>query len=66
MPRAIAMFLVMPIVGRLYNYVSPRILVGGLLESCCAWWLGHFDLYVGFWTFAPDLVLTGIGMGCRW
>ena len=27
------------------------------------WRLAHFDLYVGFWSFAPILVLTGIGMG---
>lgn len=28
MPRALAMFVVMPIVGCLYNHVSRRILVG--------------------------------------
>lgn len=65
MPRAAAMFLSMPIVGRLYNRVSPRILVGaGILMLCFGYWkLAHFDLYVGFWSFAPILVITGIGMG---
>ncbi len=65
MPRALAMFLIMPIVGRLYNYVSPRILVGtGIILLMYGYWrLAHFDLYVGFWNFAPILVLTGLGMG---
>ena len=65
MPRALAMFLVMPIVGRLYNYVSPRLLVGtGILALMYGYWrLAHFNLYVGFWSFAPILILTGVGMG---
>jgi MFS transporter, DHA2 family, multidrug resistance protein len=65
MPRALAMFAVMPIVGRLYNYVSPRIMVSsGILLLCYAYWrLAHFDLYVGFWSFAPILIMCGIGMG---
>ncbi|MGH7924330.1 MAG: DHA2 family efflux MFS transporter permease subunit [Candidatus Binatus sp.] len=65
MPRAIAMFTVMPIVGRLYNPVSPRVLVSsGIVLLCYAYWrLAHFTLYVGFWSFAPILIMTGIGMG---
>jgi MFS transporter, DHA2 family, multidrug resistance protein len=65
MPRALAMFAIMPIVGRLYNYVSPRIMVtsGILLLSYAYWRLSHFTLYVGFWSFTPILVMTGIGMG---
>jgi DHA2 family multidrug resistance protein len=65
MPRAIAMFVVMPIIGRLYNYVSPRLLVGaGVIILMYAYWqLAHFNLYVGFWSFAPCLVMMGVGMG---
>jgi MFS transporter, DHA2 family, multidrug resistance protein len=65
MPRALAMFAVMPIVGRLYNYVSPRIMVssGILLLAYAYWRLAHFTLYVGFWSFAPILIMSGIGMG---
>jgi MFS transporter, DHA2 family, multidrug resistance protein len=50
MPRAIAMFLTMPIVGRLYNYVSPRILVtvGLLAVALSQWWLGQLALYASF------------------
>lgn len=65
MPRALAMFAVMPIVGRLYNRVSPRIMVsaGILLLAYAYWRLAHFTLYVGFWSFAPILIMTGVGMG---
>src|SRR5579862_6788626 len=65
MPRAVAMFLVMPIVGRLYNHVSPRVLVGcGVSLLMYGYWrMAHFNLNVGFWSFAPILIVTGIGMG---
>jgi DHA2 family multidrug resistance protein len=65
MPRALAMLVAMPIIGRLYNYVSPRILVGfGVTLLAIAYWkLGHFSLYVGFWSFLPILLMTGVGMG---
>ncbi len=65
MPRAMAMMIAMPIVGRLYNYVSPRILVGfGITLLIVAYWkLGHFSMAVSFWSFTPILVMTGVGMG---
>ncbi|MGH7985088.1 MAG: DHA2 family efflux MFS transporter permease subunit [Candidatus Binataceae bacterium] len=65
-PRAAAMFLIMPIVGRIYNYVSPRILIGfGMAMLAFAYWgLGHLSLGVGFWNFIPLLIETGIGIGC--
>jgi MFS transporter, DHA2 family, multidrug resistance protein len=65
-PRAAAMFCVMPIVGRLYNYLSPRILIGfGMLALAFAYWgLGHLSLNVSFWNFIPLLVETGVGVGC--
>ncbi len=64
MPRAVAMLIAMPIVGRLYNYVSPRILVGIALLLLIGGYsrLSHFTLYVGFWSFLPILVMTGCGM----
>jgi MFS transporter, DHA2 family, multidrug resistance protein len=63
-PRAIAMILSMPIIGRLYNHVSPRLLVaGGLIATYVGFsWLGHFSLYVGFWNFMLPLALIGAGM----
>jgi MFS transporter, DHA2 family, multidrug resistance protein len=65
MPRAVAMLLTMPLVGRLYNLVSPRTLIAaGIVALVVGYWqLGHFTLAVGFYNFLPILVLTGIGMG---
>ncbi|HUA33269.1 MAG TPA: DHA2 family efflux MFS transporter permease subunit [Candidatus Binataceae bacterium] len=65
MPRAVTMMLAMPIVGRLYNLVSPRILIAvGIVALIAGYYqLSHFTLYVGFWSFMPILILTGIGMG---
>ncbi len=65
MPRAVAMMLAMPIVGRLYNHVSPRILVGfGISLLALGYWkLAHFTMQVSFWSFMPILIMTGVGMG---
>jgi DHA2 family multidrug resistance protein len=65
-PRAAAMFCVMPVVGRLYNHVSPRILNSfGMLVLAFAYWeLGHLSLGVGFWNFMPLLAETGVGVAC--
>jgi DHA2 family multidrug resistance protein len=65
MPRALAMMLAMPIVGRLYNFVSPRVLVGfGIMLLTIAYWkLSHFTMSVSFWSFAPILIMSGVGMG---
>src|SRR5208282_4343653 len=64
MPRAVAMLIAMPIVGRLYNLISPRSLVtvGVLLLAYAYWRLGHLTRYVGFWSFLPILMMSGIGM----
>ncbi|MHB8382309.1 MAG: MFS transporter, partial [Candidatus Binataceae bacterium] len=61
----VAMMLTMPIVGRLYNHVSPRILVGiGIALLALGYWkLSHFTMAVSFWSFMPILIMTGCGMG---
>jgi MFS transporter, DHA2 family, multidrug resistance protein len=66
MPRAVAMLLTMPVVGRLYNRVSPRILIAiGVVALILGYWqLGHFTLNVSFFNFLPILLMTGVGMGC--
>src|SRR5579875_26796 len=63
-PRALVMLAVMPIVGRLYNYVSPRITVAAGISTLglSYWWLAHFSLAVSFWSFLPVLALSGLGM----
>ena len=65
MPRAVAMLLTMPLVGRLYNHVSPRILIAiGIVALVLGYrQLSHFTLTVSFANFLPILVITGIGMG---
>jgi DHA2 family multidrug resistance protein len=65
MPRAVAMLLTMPVVGRLYNRISPRILIAiGVVALALGYSkLGRFTLNVSFLNFLPILVLTGVGMG---
>jgi MFS transporter, DHA2 family, multidrug resistance protein len=65
-PRAASMFVIMPLVGRLYNRVSPRILisVGMILLAISFRQLGHFSLAVKFSNFIGPLIETGIGIGC--
>ncbi|HKD65866.1 MAG TPA: DHA2 family efflux MFS transporter permease subunit [Candidatus Binataceae bacterium] len=66
LPRPITMMIMMPIMGRLYNYLNPRIpvAIGALLQIYGVWALAHFPLEVGFANFAPMLVLLGLGSSC--
>lgn len=66
LPRPLTMIVMMPIMGRLYNYVNPRIPValGACLQIYGVWCLAHFPLAVGFTNFAPILVLMGLGSSC--
>ncbi len=64
LPRALIMLVVTPIIGRLYNYVDSRLLVGfgvGLMM-----WgyltMATFSLDVGFAQMLPALLITGAGM----
>lgn len=65
-PRAIAMFCIMPIVGYVYNRISPRWLIAfGMGMLALAYWgLGHLPPRVSFANFVPLLVESGIGTGC--
>ncbi|HVA66107.1 MAG TPA: DHA2 family efflux MFS transporter permease subunit [Elusimicrobiota bacterium] len=64
LPRAAMMFCLMPLVGRLYNKVSPRwmVLAGIAMLVMSYWLLARLPLAVGFWTFLPAMVLGGAGM----
>jgi MFS transporter, DHA2 family, multidrug resistance protein len=66
LPRAAAMFCVMPIVGTIYNRVSPRLLVAfGMSMLAAAYWgLGRLPLGTGYSNFIPFLIESGIGTGC--
>ena len=67
LPRPLTMIVMMPIMGRLYNYLNPRIPVIAGRASCRftgSGSLAHFPLAVGFANFAPMLVLMGLGSSC--
>jgi DHA2 family multidrug resistance protein len=65
MPRTLVMLAVVPIVGRLYNIVSPRILVGiGVVSFAVgAFQMSHFTLATGTWQIVHSLVWQGLGFG---
>jgi MFS transporter, DHA2 family, multidrug resistance protein len=66
LPRPLTMLVMMPIMGRLYNYLNPRIpvAIGAALQIWGVWVLAHFPLAVGFANFAPSLVMMGLGSSC--
>ena len=63
MPRSLAMAVIMPIGGRFYNRLGPRVLVGAGLAICgfSFWDLSHLTLSVGYWDIFWPQVFQGIG-----
>ena len=63
MPRSLAMAVIMPIGGRFYNKLGPRVLVGaGLLVAGFSFWqLSHLTTAVGFWDIFWPQVWQGVG-----
>ncbi len=63
MPRSLAMAVVMPIGGLLYNRVGPRALVGtGLAISAFSFWdLAHLTGDTGIWDILLPQVWQGVG-----
>jgi DHA2 family multidrug resistance protein len=66
MPRSLAMMVAMPIVGRLYNKVSPRLVVafGILLFAYTAWLMGHYTLATSSSGIVNVLIIQGIAFSC--
>ena len=66
MPRSLVMLLVMPIVGRIYNKVSPRIVVaiGIVLFAYTAWLMGHYTLQTGNRDIVKVLMIQGVAFSC--
>ena len=66
LPRAITLFLTMPLVGWLFNYVDPRLLIA--VGIGITYWafhqLAHLSLNVGFWNLVPIMLLMGMGLPC--
>ncbi len=65
MPRSLAMAVTMPLMGRVYNRIGPRILVGvGLVVSAFSFWeLSHLTSAVGIWDIFWPQVWQGVGFG---
>src|SRR5437764_3271010 len=66
MPRSLTMLVVMPIVGRLYNHVSPRLVVafGILLFAFTAWQMGHYTLATSNRDIVNVLIIQGVAFSC--
>jgi len=64
LPRAVALFVFMPMAGRLYNYIDAKILIIlGIAVTCWSYYLlAHLSLGVAFESFVPILLLMGAGM----
>ena len=63
MPRTLAMMAATPLVGRLYNKVSPRLLVGlGIVFFFVgAYQMSHFTLETGTHQIVQSLIWQGLG-----
>src|SRR5437762_8572250 len=66
MPRSLTMLVVMPIVGRLYNHVSPKITVafGILLFAYTAWQMGLYTLQTSARDIVNVLIIQGVAFSC--
>ena len=66
MPRALTMMVAMPIVGRIYNKVSPRVTVafGVVLFSITAYMMSHYTLDTTQRDIVLVLIIQGVAFAC--
>jgi DHA2 family multidrug resistance protein len=66
MPRTIAMMLLTPIIGKLYNHVPPAltVAVGAVLFVIGSYELSHITLESGSADIIVPLIITGFGFAC--
>jgi len=66
MPRTIAMMVITPIIGKLYNHVAPAIVVaiGALLFVLGSWQLSHITLASSSGDIMLPMIVTGAGLAC--
>ena len=64
-PRATAMIMIMPIAGRIYNRVGPKLMIGSglLLNTISFYQLSILSLSIGFWDIFIPQFMQGVGMG---
>lgn len=63
LPRSAAMGLLMPVAGRFYNKLGPRVLVGAGLAVCAYgfWAMSTLSLDVGYWDLFFPQLWQGVG-----
>jgi DHA2 family multidrug resistance protein len=66
MPRALVMFVLTPIIGRLYNKIQPRIVVafGVLCFAASTWFMSHYTLMTSTRQLILPLLIQGAGFAC--
>jgi DHA2 family multidrug resistance protein len=66
MPRSLVMMVMMPIVGRIYNRVSPRLTVafGVILFSISAYIMSHYNLNTTSRDVVVVLMIQGVAFAC--
>ncbi len=66
MPRVLVMFVATPIVGRIYNAVSPRVVVafGIAAFALGAWQMSHLTLQSGSGDVVAAIMIQGVGFAC--
>lgn len=63
LPRGVALFVVLPVVGWLFNRVAPRLLIpaGVLLIITALYQFAGLSLEAGMWNLIPPLLIMGAG-----
>jgi DHA2 family multidrug resistance protein len=66
MPRTLAMMVVTPLIGRIYNHVPPAIVVaiGGVFFAIGSYQLSHITLLSSSTDIIIPLLVTGVGFAC--
>jgi DHA2 family multidrug resistance protein len=66
MPRVLVMMVAVPLVGRIYNKLSPRLViaVGVLLVAFGSWQMSHLTLQSGPGQVVGAIAIQGLGFAC--
>jgi DHA2 family multidrug resistance protein len=66
MPRMLIMMVAVPIVGRIYNVFSPRVVIafGVIVFAVSSWQLSHLTLQSGTSDIVIPLLVQGVGFAC--